>query len=358
MERDEAAAAAARSGMHTKNLADYNYMDLLKAANGDHAAATAERYRQMLVEQGIVSGKVLLYGRVEAGPFYSVIAGLQKLLPEVEFQGELNEQLLLEAMMTKDPQEVERIRQMGKITTEVVGRTADFLTSHAVKQDVLVKPDGAPLTIGEVKSKINLWLAELGAENPEGTIFSIGRDAGVPHSVGGAGDLLRLGQTIVYDIFPCETGGGYYYDFTRTWCLGHAPDEALKLYEDVRSVYTRIMSELQINQPFSHYQKRACDLFEAQGHPTIQTDLKTESGYVHSLGHGLGLRVHERPMSGRIASEKDRLYPGAVFTIEPGLYYPERGLGVRLEDTVTMCPDGKPEILAEYPLDLVLKMKG
>jgi Xaa-Pro aminopeptidase len=46
-----------------------------------------------------------------------------------------------------------------------------------------------------------------------------------------------------------------------------------------------------------------------------------------------------------------------VVTIEPGLYYPERGLGVRLEDTVWMRPDGKAEILADYPLDLVLPMK-
>jgi len=55
--------------------------------------------------------------------------------------------------------------------------------------------------------------------------------------------------------------------------------------------------------------------------------------------------------------KEDRLEPGSVVTIEPGLYYPERGMGVRLEDTVWVRPDGEMEILADYPLDLVLPVK-
>jgi Xaa-Pro aminopeptidase len=80
-------------------------------------------------------------------------------------------------------------------------------------------------------------------------------------------------------------------------------------------------------------------------------------GYTHSLGHGLGLHVHERPWFGKNATEKDRLVPGVVVTLEPGLYYPEKGFGVRLEDTLWIRPDGKPEVLAEYPLDLVLPIR-
>ena len=50
--------------------------------------------------------------------------------------------------------------------------------------------------------------------------------------------------------------------------------------------------------PFKHYQERTCQLFEAQGHPTILSNPQTQDGYVHSLGHGLGLHVHERRGSG------------------------------------------------------------
>jgi Xaa-Pro aminopeptidase len=46
-----------------------------------------------------------------------------------------------------------------------------------------------------------------------------------------------------------------------------------------------------------------------------------------------------------------------VVTIEPGLYYPERGLGMRIEDAIFIRPDGRPEVLAEYPHDLVIPLK-
>ena len=353
MERDE----AGRTGLKTKNLADYKLHELLKETGGDMIRATARRYKLMLTELGITTGRVALYGLSEVGTSFAVFSALQEELPGLSLIGETNNSVLMQAMGTKDSTEVERIRHMGEITTAVVAKTADFLTSHAVKDEVLVKPDGQPLTIGEVKRYINLWLAERGADNPEGTIFAIGRDAGVPHSTGTASDPLRLGQTIVYDIFPCEAGGGYYYDFTRTWCLGYAPDPVQALYQDVLEVYQQVTSEMRVGEACKQYQERTCELFEAKGHPTIKSDPAIQKGYVHSLGHGLGLHVHERPWFSAIATNTDRLDPGAVFTIEPGLYYPDQGMGVRLENSATVRPDGQIEVLADFPLDLVLPMQ-
>lgn len=353
MERDE----AVRTGLRVKNIADYGLVELLKQANGDQLRATVMRYTKMFADAGLTSGRVALYGQADAGSAYALFNSLQAALPDLALVGELDDSTLLKAMATKDTAEVERIRRMGKITIDVVGQTADFLSGHRAKNDTLVKPDGSPLTIGEVKSRINLWLAERGAENPEGTIFAIGRDAGVPHSSGNPGDLLRLGQTIVFDIFPCEAEGGYYYDLTRTWCLAYAPDEAQKLYEDVLSVYRTIHSELKVDALCRDYQYRTCELFEVQGHPTIKSTPQTEEGYVHGLGHGVGLNIHERPWFSMRATAEDRLAPGSVITVEPGLYYPERGLGVRLEDTVWVRPDGQFEVLANYPMDLVLPIR-
>ncbi len=358
MERDE----AARTGLATRNLGDYRLQDLLKQNNGNLLQATISRYALMFADLKFTNGRLGVYGRSDAGSAYAIFAGLKQALPGVEILGEMGNSLILEAMATKDKYEVERIRKMGRITTEVVAQVADFLSSHPAKNDVLLKPDGQPLTIGQVKRMINLWLTERGADNPEGTIFAIGKDAGVPHSTGQAEDVLKLGQTIVFDIFPCEAGGGYHYDFTRTWCLGYAPDAVQALYEDVLGVYHQVMASLEVGAPFKRSQKLTCDLFEAQGHPTIQSNPQTESGYVHSVGHGLGLYVHERPASGSASPETDRLDPGVVVTIEPGLYYPERGMGVRLEDTVWVNQQGTPlggfEILAPYSLDLVLPVKA
>jgi Xaa-Pro aminopeptidase len=257
-------------------------------------------------------------------------------------------------MSTKDKDEIERIRRMGQITTEVVGEVADYLCSHTTRDEMLVKPDGNALTIGDVKGHINLWLAMRGADNPEGTIFSSGHDAAVPHSTGTAASPVRMGQTLIFDIFPCESGGGYFYDFTRTWCLGYASDEAMALYENVLAVYQQITREMRPGGLSKDYQQRVCDLFEEQGHSTINSNPQTQSGYVHGLGHGVGLYIHERPHFNIKATDADRLDPGVVFTVEPGLYYPEKNMGVRLEDTYWMRPGGQLEVLAEFPLDLVL----
>jgi Xaa-Pro aminopeptidase len=354
MERDE----AARTGLATKSLDDYRFPELLKQSNGDQVKATIRRYQQMFADLGLTAGRVALYGKIDAGAAYAIFSGLQRAMPGIELVGQTDDSLLLKARATKDPAEVERIRRMGRITVEVVGLVADLLTSQRVKDGVLVRADGEPLTVGEVKRHIDLWLAERGAENPEGVIFAMGYDAAVPHSTGNDSQALRLGETIVFDIFPCEAGGGYFYDLTRTWCLGYAPDEVQALYEDMRSVYQQVLGELKPGGHYPQWQRRACELFEARGHPTIRSDPQTQRGYVHSLGHGLGLDVHERPRSGRNGTPEDSLEPGSVFTHEPGLYYPERKQGVRLEDTLWMRPDGSVEILAEYPHELVLPVRA
>lgn len=353
MERDE----AAKTGLKTINYNKYPLKERLDQAKGDRLLAHALLYQKILEEIGLTSGKVLIYGFTDAGKHFSLLQKLQELLPDLIFEGDMDDAVLLQAMATKEPAEIKRIRQMGEVVTTVVSRVADTLTGHKVLNETLIKPDGSPLLIGDVKGKINLWLAELGAENPEDTIFAIGRDAGVPHSSGTPTDPIKLGQTIVFDIFPCEKGGGYFYDFTRTWCLGYVPDDVAKIYEDVKQVYHQIVSELETDQNAAVFQKRTCELFEELGHKTVMSDPTIESGYVHSLGHGVGLNVHEKPWFGRSDDPTNKLVPGSVFTIEPGLYYPEKGLGVRLEDTYYVTQDGKFQKFVEYPMALLLPMK-
>lgn len=344
MEREE----AAKSGLEVVTTTQSPMRELLK----DTAS-------KLFVQAGLTAGRVGVYGHADVSAVFLALSNLQKSMPRLVFIGEdSDDNIFLRAMETKDEAEVARIRHMGKITTEVVGLVADYLTSCDVRADEVLLQDGvAPLTVGAVKSKIRLWLAERGAETPVGFIFAIGRDAGIPHSVGNPDDLLRLGQTIVFDIYPAEAGGGYFYDFTRTWSLGYATPEAQKLYDEVKAVHDKVCDNLDLNAPFKDYQRLACEEFEKTGHQTpLHTSAPVE-GYVHSLGHGLGLNIHERPWSNLAADDSNRLQPGVVLTIEPGLYYPQKGMGVRIEDTYYVRPDGKMELLAEYPYDFVLKMK-
>ncbi len=353
MERDE----AARTGLSTVSLSKYPLSAYLKDANGDRLRAQALRLKHILADAGITSGKLALYGHGDIGRIYHELLALERL-SDITFDGDLNGQVLQKAAATKDSEEIERIRKMAEITNRVVANTADFLSSCSVDSGKLVHPSGRPVTIGEVKQKINLWLAEAGAENPKGTIFATGRDAGIPHSSGTAADILEPGKTIVFDIFPCEPGGGYYYDFTRTWCLGYAPDEVVQAHQHVFEVYQKIVQDLEVGALFSAYQAKTCELFEARGHPTIRQQPDTEVGFVHSIGHGLGLNVHEKPFSGATAGEDDRLIPGSVFTIEPGLYYPDKGFGVRIEDSYWVTPDHRFEKFTDFPYDLILPSRG
>jgi len=343
MEREE----AARTGLTTRLHNQFK----------TNPQAQAEEIRWMLMDNGLKTGRVAFYGRVESGEFLAMIERLEQIAPEYTFIGETQDSVLQAARATKSKEEIDRIRKMGKVTTRVVGKTADFLSTSFVKDDHLVNKAGEPLRIGEIKKLINLWLAEDGAENPEGTIFSIGRDAGIPHSTGNANDIIQLGKTIVFDIFPCEEQGGYFYDFTRTWCLGYAEEPAQKLYEDVKSVYDRIVTQIKPGHLCKDLQVATCDLFMKQGHQTIISHPGTTEGYVHSLGHGLGLDVHEAPWFSTNVEVDDHLTPGSIFTIEPGLYYPEKGMGVRLEDTYAAKPDGSFEKLAEFSMDLVLPVR-
>ena len=355
MERDE----AAKSGLKLISYSDYDALALHKQANGDSLLAAAMRLELMLKDAGVISGRVGIYGTYDLSAVFGMLTHVQKLLSAIEFVGEAREDsIFMRAMETKDEAEIARIRKMGKITTSVVGKVRDFLTSCAVREDeILLNKDGFPLTVGAVHSKIRLWVAEQGAELPSGFIFAIGRDAGVPHSAGTPTDLMKLGQTIVFDIYPAEAGGGYYYDFTRTWSLGYATPEAQGLYDQVKEIFNTLNDNFDLNTPFANYNIMTCEYFESKGH---QSPLHTKApveGYVHSLGHGVGLNIHERPFSGLTSGDDHRLAAGVVITSEPGLYYPEKGMGFRIEDTLWVRPDGKMETLAEYPYDFVLPMK-
>jgi Xaa-Pro aminopeptidase len=180
MERDE----AAKSGLELRSYSNYPMMDLLRESGNDRKKSIVLRYKHMLTDAGVSSGRVALYGQTDLGEGYAQFKNLQEAMPAIEFVGDLDEDVVMSAMATKDGDEIERIRRMGEVTTRVVGSVADFLSSRPIKNGALVGPDGDLLTIGEVKNRIKLWLAEGGAEDPEGTIFSIGMMLAYPTALG------------------------------------------------------------------------------------------------------------------------------------------------------------------------------
>ncbi len=353
MEREE----AAKSGMTTQAYFSQQPLTAyVKKCDGKEEKAIALRVKEAMAAYGLTEGTVAISGKTALGPFYAVLQALKPMLPNVRFKSFYSDSPFLKARMTKSADEVGQIRKMGQITTSVMRRVQQFLQGCAVKEEIIIHDDGQPVTVRDVKSRINQWLAALGADNPEATIFAIGRDGGIPHNTGNPDDVIMLGKPIVFDIFPCESGGGYFYDMTRTWCLGYAPHTVKDLYDTVLRVHHQIIDALKPKTLFTDYQRMACDLFAKERHTTLAEDKTTRKGYLHSIGHGLGLAVHEKPFSGATADLDDILKPGVVFTIEPGLYYPEEGMGMRIEDTIYLNEENGFEILADYPYDLVIPM--
>jgi Xaa-Pro aminopeptidase len=358
MERDE----AAKSGLATLDLPHFDYAGLVQESE-NALQATIKLYAKIFAELGVV-GRVGFYGMVEQGSSYALLTSLREALPKIKVVGEYDNDIFDAARATKGADEVQRMRRVGQAAGTVVHEIIAFLRDHRVVRrpiegaevEMLVKNDGASLTVGDVKrfARGRLFFHEL--EDPEGMIFAIGRDAGVPHSVGEETDALCLGQSIVFDFFPCEKGGGYFHDMTRTFCLGHALPEVQKVYNDVRACFDRVMGALEPGAPTRRYEELTCGIFEAQGHNTHRIDRNLQEGYVHSLGHGVGLKLHERPSFRLAPDNQDLLQPGSVVTIEPGLYYPDRGFGVRIEDTVYLDQDGQFHNLTDFPKELVIEM--
>ncbi len=353
MERDE--AARSRLPVHTYD--DFGYGELRRAHKDDQDAMTAAWYRRIFEELG-VGGKIGVYGVTDLNIALRTLRILDHTFGDaLEFVTEQPRETVFDrAYETKDADELARLRDVARRTSAVMRAARDWLAAHRAVEGVVVGADGSPLRIGDVKRHVRGLLHAQGLEDPEGMIFAQGRDAAVPHSKGADDEPLRLGATIVFDLFPRQPGG-YFHDMTRTWCLGYAPPEAQAAYDAVMSAFRRSQEMCAPGLSTSQVQRMVCELFEAAGHPTVLNTPSTTDGYIHSLAHGIGLNVHEAPYFPTF-SDRYTLQAGNVFTIEPGLYYPERGYGVRIEDTVHLNEAGDLEVLTDCPYDLVIRLES
>ena len=352
MEREEALHA----GMAVKLTTEYDYVGLLQAHQGEQLATDVAYYQRIFADQGI-AGRVGFYGMADQGRAFVFLRALQAALPSLEVVGEYDTDLLTEARATKDAAEVARIREVGRRTVAIVAETVAFLQQHTAGHDeTLRRADGSVLNVGDVHAHIRRLIALQGLEDPHGFTFSTGRDAGIPHSKGTLTRPMRLGESIVFDIFLCEAGGGYFFDMTRTFCLGYAPEAVARIHNDVRECIQQINAAVAVGEEARAYQRMTCDFFRERGHPTVADYPNTLEGYVHTVSHGLGLQVHEAPTFRDVASNTARLQPGHVFTVEPGLYYPDEGMGCRLEDVLWIADNGQVHNLTEYPYELLIPL--
>ena len=345
MERDQAALA----GCEWSTYAQHGFLQLVKDA-GSQARALATLTAKVLAELR-VSGNVAFLGDASIGFAHGFARALAEVAPNVTI-AEAQPDILAEAQATKDADELERIRHASRGAVEAMRRVREYLATLSRNGEGFKDTAGKEATLGSLRRLIHRTFTDFGLGEDGESIVALGRDAGVPHNRGNDADRLRPGAPILVDIFPGEAGGGYHTDMTRTFCLGPAPEPLAKAYAQCREAFDAAMGALKPGEPCRSYQELVCDVFEAQGHATPRTDAATREGYVHGLGHGVGLAVHEGPRLGGPPSNTEPLRPGHVVSIEPGLYYPERGIGVRIEDLVAVRADGTIENLTPAPYEL------
>jgi len=335
MERDEAAA----TGLATRLIHDFGYDRIFKSAPNP-IAGYAEFFDVVLRELG-GSSSVAIVGSLPFPLYLGIAEGLEARGWRV-WRGA--DDLVQLARKRKEPWEIAAIRSVGERTEQVVDRVREVLRGAAISGNHLIH-DHRPLTLGDLKRLVSSEISRLGMLEDHDTILSQGRDAGIPHSRGDAGAVVRPSVPIVLDIFPADRESGYFFDLTRTFCVGPIPDELGRLHADVLEAFELARREMHAGTLASSYQHLVCDFFEQRGYATTRSNPATLEGYVHSLGHGVGLDVHEKPFFGLASTNLDEIEPGDIVTIEPGLYFPDRELGVRIEDTLVVNEDGRVETL-------------
>lgn len=270
----------------------------------EHASNRLELVADTVKGRGIRT--LLMEGSISTGEYFD----LQDKLGDVKVSFE--EEWFLELRMVKDPEEQGYIR-------------AAIRCAEAGFQKLLPR-----LQIGmsekDVADELHYLVSKEGAEAMSfGTIVASGPRGALPHGYP-TDKKIADGEMVVVDFGVMVEG--YCSDITRTLLFGDVPPEQKRIFDIVQASQDAAIEAIRPGV-------LARDVEEA--HRQVFRDAGCEQYALKGLGHGIGLQIHECPRI--VIGNETRLVPGMIFTVEPGLYYPEQ-YGVRTEDDVLVTEDG------------------
>jgi Xaa-Pro aminopeptidase len=308
-----------------------------------------------LVSSGADRGDAVLQVMVRAAGSF----GLEGAAVPSEFPLELADHLRAAGVTVEVDRDLFETRRRVKSEAELAGirraqaaaeagmRAAVELLRRAAPGGPGLVADGNVLTCELVKDAIRAAVARGGA-SADALIVAHGAQSASGHEMGSG--PIQPGEPVVIDLWPNDLESACFADMTRTFVVGEVPAELRKYHQLTRDSLGRSLEAVRPGVAGKELHRLSCEPYERAGLPTQLTKAPgqvLEEGYFHSLGHGVGLEVHEAPLLGRAP---DVLVAGDVITLEPGCYRPGFG-GCRLEDLVLVTDDGA-ELLTDFPYEL------
>ncbi len=241
------------------------------------------------------------------------------------------------ARETKDIDEIKEIRAVQAVAEEATAEAIDLIANADVnsKGTLILKKE--PLTVGKLKSFFGHRFLDQGCSMEEDIIVTCGPKGSDPHYFGDPQDELKAHKPIILDIVPRSIQKRYWTDMTRTIVKGKASTKVKRMFDAVLEAKNASIDAIQAGVLGSNIYNICCEVLEKAGYETTRGGKQITRGLTHSLGHGVGLDIHEGPRMSELYNFP--LKEHNIITVEPGLYDPDIG-GLRIEDIVEVTKTG------------------
>lgn len=308
-------------------LTDFRYLEAARAECSKELEILTPEQGMLACIRGILEESG--YTRVaveEASLSYGDYLNTCEKLPNAKIEGGAS-RMLEDLRQIKDEGELETMARAQAVTDAAFAHILNF-----------IKPE---MTEIEIALELEFFMRRNGAEGTAfETIAVSGSASSLPHGVPRRTKLERGFLTMDFG----ARVDGYCSDMTRTVVIGSATPEEKKLYATVLRAQTEALAAAKEGASCAGLDRIARDIIDAE--PTYK------GRFGHSLGHGVGLFIHENPRLSFRAKPEECLRRGHVVTFEPGIYL-EGQHGCRIEDMVAICPDGSVRNFTKSQKDLI-----